>query len=173
MLIISGTNRSNSKSIQLAELYKEIFQTTGINAEILNLEDIPADFIRSALYDNLGKSNEFNKLQMLVDKHDKVVIIVPEYNGSFPGILKTFIDGLKHPNSFRGKKGALVGISAGAQGGGLALSHLTDILNYMGMHILAIKPKLSSIDSNMKGNTLTNPIYLNKVREHVEEFIKF
>ena len=87
--------------------------------------------------------------------------------------MKTFIDGLRQPNSFRGKKGALVGISSGAQGGGLALSHLTDILNYMGMHILAIKPKLSNIESNMTGNTLSNPIYLKKISKQIEEFIKF
>ena len=40
------------------------------------------------------------------------------------------------------KKAALVGISSGVQGAGLALSHLTDIFNYCGMHVLAQKPKL-------------------------------
>ena len=69
MLIIIGTNRSQSKSRQLAETYKEIFHTTGILAEILNLEDLPIDFIHSALYDKLGQSEEFNKLQKIVDRH--------------------------------------------------------------------------------------------------------
>ena len=40
----------------------------------------------------------------------KFVIIVPEYNGSFPGVLKTFFDGLKFPSTFTDKNCALVGI---------------------------------------------------------------
>jgi len=173
MLIIIGTNREKSKSRHLADFYNETFQEKGINTEILDLADLPVDFTHTALYDNVGKSDGFNKLQEKVDRHEKMVFIVPEYNGSFPGVLKTFFDGLRHPNSFRGKKGALTGISAGAQGGGLALSHLTDILNYMGMHILAIKPKLSNIDAFITGKTLSNPTYIEKVEKQVEEFLKF
>ena len=70
---------------------------------------------------------------------DKFVFVVPEYNGSFPGVFKAFVDGLKYPASFKDKKCALVGISSGTQGGALALSHLTDIFNYLGMNVLALK----------------------------------
>ena len=173
MLIIIGTNRKNSKSSFLADYYRKILQEKGIDSDILDLADLPVDFSQTALYDNLGKNDEFNKLQDKINRHDKMIFIVPEYNGSFPGILKTFFDGLRHPNSFHGKKGALTGISAGAQGGGLALSHLTDILNYMGMHILAIKPKLSNIESNMTGANLSNPMYLKRINAQIDEFIKF
>ena len=84
-----------------------------------------------------------------------------EYNGSFPGVLKTFIDGLAFPDTFEPKKCALVGLLSGVQGGGLALSHLTDIFNYCGMYVLALKPKLAQISQNidMEKEIVTNELY--------------
>ena len=66
----------------------------------------------------------------------KLVIIVPEYNASFPGVLKAFIDGLTYPGGIQGKKAALVGLSGGGQGGLLAMTHLTDVLMYLGTTVL-------------------------------------
>ena len=104
----------------------------------------------------------------------KYVFIVPEYNGSFPGVLKTFIDGLEYPNTFKNKKCALVGLSSGVQGGGLALSHLTDIFNYCGMNVLALKPKLARIEAHIDGDfQITNNLYMQLLKEQAEKFIEF
>ena len=84
--------------------------------------------------------------QNQIDQCEKFVFITPEYNGSFPGVLKAFIDGMRFPGTFEGKKCALVGISAGTQGGALAMSHLTDIFNYLGMTVLANKPRLPLLE---------------------------
>ena len=43
-------------------------------------------------------------------------IITPEYNGSFPGVLKYFIDMLKFPESFVEKPVAFTGEAAGLWG---------------------------------------------------------
>ena len=138
--IISGTNRFDSISSLVADYYKQILDKKGEENQILDLSTLPKDFIYSALYENTGKNEAFNAFQAVIDISDKLVFVVPEYNSSFPGVLKAFIDGLRFPSSFSGKKGALVGISSGAQGAGLALSHLTDILHYLGMHIMPLKP---------------------------------
>ena len=42
-----------------------------------------------------------------MSQSEKFVFIVPEYNGSFPGVLKTFIDGLAFPDTFEQKKNVL------------------------------------------------------------------
>src|SRR5687767_5155084 len=126
--IISGTNRPNSNARLISDIYASLLQHRAIPHQILDLTDVPTDFITTALYGNSGKNPEFNKLIGLIENSEKIIFVVPEYNGSFPGILKTFIDGLSYPNSFRNKKAALVGISTGTQGGALALSHLTDVL---------------------------------------------
>lgn len=104
----------------------------------------------------------------------KYVFIVPEYNGSFPGVLKAFIDGLEYPGTFKNKKAALVGVSSGVQGAGLALSHLTDILNYCGTHVLALKPKLSRIEANLDEHySLTNQSYKDLLSKQAEMLVKF
>ncbi|PRY86694.1 NADPH-dependent FMN reductase [Mongoliibacter ruber] len=171
--IIVGTNRKNSLSHKLALIYQINLKKLNIDAEILNLQDLPDDFVFSALYENNGKNDLFNGFHQKVKEGSKFVFIVPEYNGSFPGILKSFIDGMTYPNAFRNKKCALVGLSSGIGGGGIALSHLTDIFHYLGMHVLALKPKLAKIEDNMSDNLLTNRLYMELLQSQAEMLIDF
>ena len=171
--LISGTNRPESNSKAITDVYAALLSEHGQTYQILDLAELPADFTVSALYDNVGKNEQFNRLSSMIATSDKFVFVVPEYNSSFPGVLKAFIDGLAYPNTFRDKKGALIGISSGMQGSGLALSHLTDILNYLGMHTMALKPKLAHIEKNFDGTNITNKLYQELLEQHVEQFIKF
>lgn len=171
--IISGTNRIDSVSSQIAIYYQKILLKKGAESKILDLATLPSDFIHSALYENSGLNTAFNAFQEAIDKSEKIVFIIPEYNNSFPGVLKAFIDGLRFPGSFEGKKGALVGISSGTQGASLALSHFTDILNYLGMHVMPLKPKLSRIEKNMEENLLTNNLYLDLLDQQANQLLKF
>ncbi|MEM6362639.1 MAG: NAD(P)H-dependent oxidoreductase, partial [Bacteroidota bacterium] len=151
IVIVCGTNRNDSVSMEIAGIYKSLLEELGQAAVIIDLKDLPSDFTTSALYENSGKNEKFNEFRELMSEAKKFVFVVPEYNGSFPGVLKAFIDGLKFPDTFTDKKCALVGVSSGVQGAGLALSHLTDIFNYCGTNVLALKPKLAQIDRHLEG----------------------
>jgi chromate reductase len=171
--IICGTNRSDSVSFQISKLYQKLLLKHNCESELIDLTDLPNDFAFTALYENSGKNKEFNHFRELMFESQKFVFIVPEYNGSFPGVLKTFIDGLRFPDTFRNKKCALVGISSGIQGAGLALSHLTDIFHYCGMEVLSLKPKLSHIDKNLKEGDFVNDLYKALLEEQVEKLLGF
>lgn len=171
--IIVTTNRKNSVSKIIAGFYQQLFTAKGVSSEILELEHLPIDFISSALYANNGKNAAYNAFHAKVAEGTKYVFVVPEYNGSFPGILKAFIDGMTYPNTFLNKKCALVGISSGIGGGGIAMSHLTDIFHYLGMHVLALKPKLAKIEQNMSGGLLTNKLYTDLIETQVDQLIDF
>jgi len=171
--IIVGTNRKNSVSKVIAHTYQSILKERGVESEILELEDLPIDFIGTAMYENNGKNEAYNSFHDKIAEGKKFIFIVPEYNGSFPGILKSFIDGMTYPNSFRNKKCALVGISSGVGGGGIALSHLTDIFHYLGMHVLALKPKLAKIEQNMSDNLLTNRLYVDLLQTQADQLLEF
>ncbi len=173
IIIICSTNRNDSVSYQIAQLYSNILTEKECPNEVIDLSDLPNDFAFSALYEQAGKNKDFNHFRELMAESKKFVFIVPEYNGSFPGVLKTFIDGLKFPDSFRGKKSALVGISSGIQGAGLALSHLTDIFHYCGMEVLSIKPKFSHIEKNFDGEKITNALYLDLLNEQADRILAF
>ena len=171
--IISGTNRSAAKSPLVAKLYVEILKDLGAEAEVLDLRDLPRDFVFSALYENAGSNEAFNSFRKKMVLGSKFVFIVPEYNGSFPGVLKAFIDGLEYPYSFRDKKCALLGLSSGDQGGGPALSHLTDIFNYCGMHVMAWRLRLAHIDRSFENGMLVNEKHLEAIRAQAKQFIDF
>ena len=171
--IVVGTNRKNSVSRQVANYYKNILDAKGQESQIIDLVDLPGDFVGTALYENNGKNETFNAIREQVQSADKLVFVVPEYNGSFPGILKTFIDGLKYPEGVRDKKAALIGVSSGVQGGVFAMSHLTDIFNYLGMSVLAIKPKLAGIEKNFSEGKITNDLYNKLLNDQADRLISF
>jgi chromate reductase, NAD(P)H dehydrogenase (quinone) len=171
--IIIGTNRPNSKSKVVGEYYQKLLSNIGENSEILDLADLPNDFIFSALYENSGKNELFNELKSKIDNANKFVFIVPEYNGSFPGVLKAFIDGLSFPGSFIHKKAALVGISSGVQGGSIALSHLTDIFHYLGLNVLAQKVKIPFMSKNFVDGQVVDPLIKSLIEDQAKLIAKF
>ena len=172
--IISGTNRPGAVTYKVAQHYQGLLNDLGAENEIIDLAELPDDFIASALYHNGGKNASFNPIRAKMKETEKFVFVTPEYNGSFPGILKTFIDGLEFPTTFTGKKAALVGVSSGIQGAVLAMSHLTDIFNYCGTTVLAQKPKLAGIGNHMNdAGEITNELYLQLLQDQAKAFVAF
>ena len=171
--ILVCTNRENSLSEEIAYYYQKLLLQKKQESNIISLKNLPEDFTVSALYNNAGKNPVFNLLRDEITKADKIVMIVPEYNGSFPGVLKAFIDGLPYPNSFLDKKIALVGLSAGVQGGALALSHLGDIFAYLNANVLGTRVKLMQIQKFFKDNVVTNDLYNQLLNEQIDKFIAF
>ena len=171
--LVVGTNRPNSASKSFARYYQGYLQGLQQHAEILDLADLPKDFAFSALYKNSGKNEVFNTFQTRIDAAEKFIFIVPEYNHSFPGVLKTFLDGLRYPDTFHGKKVALVGLSAGVIGNAVGLSHLNDILSYMGADVLGLRLKLGQFYLHFTENTLTNPVYHQFLEKQAAQFIRW
>ena len=60
--IVCGTNRKNSITRKVVSFYEEILQSRGQETSVINLEDLPDDFISTALYENVGKNAAFNFL---------------------------------------------------------------------------------------------------------------
>jgi NAD(P)H-dependent FMN reductase len=172
--IIVGTNRPDAISRKLAEQYAGILlQKFHQPSQILDLRELPVDFISTALYEHTGKNEAFNAVSDLISHSEKIIFVLPEYNGSFPGVLKAFIDGLAYPKTFRNKKAAMVAISNGTQGGLLAMSHLTDIFNYLGMHVLANKVRIPQIQNHFSEGKVVTPFYLELLEAQAEQFLSF
>ena len=171
--VVAATNRKNSLSAQVADYYAKRLQEHGCNSQVLKLTALPADFTVSALYENKGQHPEFHKLQEMMTAAQKYVFIVPEYNGSFPGVFKAFIDGLKFPDTFSGKRCAMVGVSKGIQGSVLALSHLTDIFHHLKMNVYPLKLKLANIRDSQLTTVLANAQYVSLLEEQVTGIIQY
>ena len=141
--IISGTNRQNNETIRVSNYYSKKLTEKGIANQVLDLSTLPADFIYNGLY---GKKNDtfFDLVDKYVLNIDKLVIISPEYNGSFPGVLKCFIEGWD-PKRTAEKWVALVGVAAGRQGNSRGMDDLTNVLNYLQINVVPVKIPISQI----------------------------
>ena len=174
ILVVATTNRPNSLTQVVASHYIKLLLQQGSHATLLSLVDLPADFTQSALYANQGKNEQFNQLAEQINIAHKFVFIVPQYNGSFPGVFKTFIDGLTEPRRiFANKKCALVGLSKGFQGAIIALSHLADICMYLGMIVYPLQPKLHSIIEPNLAAVGSHLAYLPLLQKQATGFIHF
>ncbi|GAC1377428.1 MAG: hypothetical protein NVS3B25_33010 [Hymenobacter sp.] len=172
--LLAGTNRPNSRARRIATYYAALLTELGAESQLLDLAELPSDFISSALYERVGTNPAFNRLATLLDAGQKLVIISPEYNGSFPGVLKAFIDGLPYPGGIWGKKAALVGLSNGGQGGLLAMTHLTDILMYLGTAVLPQRVRLPFIGKDLnEQNGLNLDLSRQLLREQAEALLAF
>lgn len=171
--IVIGTNRKEALSAKVAAIYQQILHEKNAECQLINLRDLPPDFTVSALYENNGQDPVFNRFRNAFKESDKFVFIIPEYNGSFPGVLKAFIDGMDYPSGLQEKKCALVGVSSGVQGASIALSHFTDVLHYLGMHVLALKVKMGEINRFLNENQLTHKVYNEMLRTQADQLIKF
>ena len=170
--IISATNRPNSNSLKIAQLYSQLMEKRGIKSKILSLEQVPVDIAFNELFSN--RSEEFQKLlDTYIIPSQKYVIIAPEYNGSFPGIFKVFIDAM-HPELIREKKVALIGVSNGRAGTLRGLDHLTGILHHLGVFVHPNKLPISSVLTLLdeQGN-ITDENTIKALENHVLGFVKW
>lgn len=128
ILIIAGTNRADSMSSKMAEKLSKQYQENGANVDVIDLVDLPSDIFVSSIYKE--KPASFQPLQERVLAANGIVFIVPEYNGSFPGILKYFIDLWQYPASFQNRCVSYVGLSAGPWGALRAVEALQGVFGY-------------------------------------------
>lgn len=170
--IISGTNREGSNTLKLAEYYHRQLSEKGFDSEILSLCELPDDLIKSDLY---GKRSEaFQSIQEKISASSKFIFVIPEYNGSFPGVLKTFIDACSFPESFFGKKAALVGLSSGKYGNIRGIDHFTGICHYINMHVLPLRIHIPNIRKEFDENgNLFNEDTMKFTNQQIERFIEF
>ena len=77
-VIISGTNRDGSVSRKLATIYYNLLKDKGIDSQIIDLCDLPKDYLNSALYEKNGLNEIFNGQRETMLKASKFVFIVPE-----------------------------------------------------------------------------------------------
>lgn len=170
--IIAGTNRPNSTTLKVAKYYQKTLAAKGLNADLLSLTELPDTLIATDLY---GKRSEaFARIQQRITATDKFLFIIPEYNGSFPGVLKTFIDACTFPESFYDKKAALVGISSGRYGNIRGVEHFTGICNYIHLHVMPLKIHITSVKNELDdAGNLINADTIAFTGEQMDKFLRF
>lgn len=142
-----------------------------INGTITGINYKYAILVQELLSKNKIGSNIYSCLNqdlIDIDNYEKIIFIVPEWNGSYPGQVKIFIDNQGHPNKFQDKKTSIIGISGGWTGNQIGVSHLRDVLEYIGSNVSRLKVYIPSDKLN-----ITNSEYITRLEEFVNNFIEF
>ncbi len=163
MTIISGTDRPGSNTLKIAKIYQQVLAEKGITAQLLSLEE----------HDISLKNGSFATMQeQFLVPAEKYVIVMPEYNGSFPGILKWLIDKSDIKRSWWNKKALLVGVSTGRAGNLRGMEHLTGSLLHMKMLVHPNRLPISVVDKILDADgQMTDAGALKAIETQVDEFV--
>jgi NAD(P)H-dependent FMN reductase len=127
ILVVQGTSRPGRQSIKASEsllhLGEEFSQVK------MKLAD-PAE-IKLPL-DGQRKEGQDQTYHQLLSWAEGIIIVVPEYNHSFPGSLKRLLD--SEYAAYQDKPVGLVGVSAGHWGGVRAIESLIPVLRTLGLN---------------------------------------
>ena len=163
--VISSTNRSDSMTLRTANLYYKLLSGQTKNVKLLSLEN---KNVWERGPEMITLENEY------LIPAQKFIFIMPEYNASFPGILKLMLDNSDIKKCWWHKKAALVGISDGRAGNLRGVEHMTSILHYMKVNVLYNKLLLSRINEEIDSEgTLLKPETEAIIKQQIEDFLSF
>ncbi len=163
--IISGTNRVGSNTLKVAKEYQRILKEKGVEAKLLSLEGLNL----------LIRDDAFQKIENdFIIPGNKLLFILPEYNGSFPGVLKLLFDTSKPHSIWWHKKALLTGVSTGRAGNLRGMDHLSGILNYLKITVHPCQLPVSIVDTLMdKDGRFTDENTLMAIQQQLDAFIEW
>ncbi len=163
--IIAGTNRKGSNSKKVALQYQKILTEKNIESKLLALEDVSI-YERTIEFETI--ENNFLKVA------DKFIFVIPEYNGSYPGVLKLLLDNSDVNKVWPNKKALLVGVASGRAGNLRGMEHFTGALMHIKMLVHHNRLPISSITNLLnEAGEITDAGILKTINIQLDEFVEF
>ena len=160
IIVIPGSSRNGSFNARLAKVIANQLNASSAEATAISLADYPMPILNQDDEAKSGAPENAKKLASLIGDHQGVVLVNPEYNGSFSGLMKNTLDWLSRDvgvKVFQNRAFALAACSPGMLGGIRVLSHARDNLVSVGAD--TITPQLAVGSANNAFNdddTLAN-----------------
>ncbi len=124
--VIIGTPRQGRLTEPAANfVFGEVSKRSDIETELIDIRKIP---IRM---DDAGEALKDSEFSVTVDRADGLILVVPEYNHSFPGLLKHVLD--TNLKEYIHKAVGVCGVSAGPFGGARMIQSLLPVLRELGL----------------------------------------
>ena len=138
LLVFAGSTRSGSWNRKLATVTAALAEAAGADVTHLELGDFDVPMYNADL-EAQGTPADVMRLKELTAAHPAWIICTPEYNASYPALLKNTLDWISSPvkgdpawsDGFQSTRGKVVGVlsaSPGALGGLRSQSHLVPLL---------------------------------------------
>ncbi|HEY5872103.1 MAG TPA: NAD(P)H-dependent oxidoreductase [Gaiellaceae bacterium] len=124
--VILGTPRQGRMSEHAARVVlDEVGKRPGVETELVDIATLPIPV------DDAGEAAKDPGFAELVNRADALVLVVPEYNHGYPGLLKHVLD--TNLKEYIHKAVGVVGVSAGVFGGARAIQNVIPVLRELGL----------------------------------------
>jgi len=168
--VISGTNRINSNSLIISKACCDELNKLGVESKLFCLSQLPHNFMK-VMYSY--KDNTYNNIiKKNISTSNKYIFVIAEYNGSYPGILKAFIDSIQ-AKEFENKKACIIGVSTGYAGALRPLDHFTDVLHHLKTEVMSHKLKLSKVYNNINAKKEVDDELRAKLLYSISKFVEY
>ena len=169
--ILSGTNRPQSRSLEVSKIVQKMYKDIGQDSKIVPLCELPLSELSGSHYAEEKPKAISDRIDELMQA-EGLVVICPEYNGSMPGALKYFIDHWKYPESFEHRPVCFIGLG-GMFGGLRPVEHLQQIFGYRNAFIYPDRIFLINVWGELKDGEITNDITRDLMEKQAQGFCRF
>ncbi len=124
--VILGTTRKGRASENVAKfVLGEVQKREGVESELIDIQSLrlPSD--------DAGEAIKEAKFSATIGRADGLILIVPEYNHGYPGLLKHVLD--TNLKEYIHKAVGVCGVSAGGFGGVRVIENLLPVLRELGL----------------------------------------
>jgi NAD(P)H-dependent FMN reductase len=124
--VVLGTVRKGRMSLHAARLMaQELGKRRGVETELIDICDVPMPT------DDADEAIKDPGFSAKMDRADALVIVSPEYNHGYPGLLKHVLDSCL--KEYIHKAVGIAGVSAGPFGGVRAIQGLLPVMRELGL----------------------------------------
>jgi len=171
VLVILGSVRRGRMSERVATfVMNRLAATPDVQAELVDLAvlDLPI------MEERLGKIDPspagVPELGAKIQAADALIIVSPEYNHGYPGVLKNALDYFYA--QYKRTPVALVTVSNGGHGGVNAWAQLVTVLTHMGAIVLPVTVAVSHVEKSFspEGEAL-EPVYVKRTDGLISELV--
>jgi NAD(P)H-dependent FMN reductase len=163
--VLLGTVRKRCQSRNAANLVlQELRGRTGVETELIDITKLPLPT------DDAGEAIKDPGFSARMDRADALVIISPEYNHGYPGLLKHVLDSCL--KEYIHKAAGIVGVSAGPFGGARVIEHLLPVLRELGLVTIFSDVNFSNVQHVFAADgKLLDDAYIRRIDKFLNELI--
>ena len=163
--VILGTTRKGRMSAPAAQfVYGQLQKRDGITTELIDIArlNLPVD--------DAGETIRDPGFSASMERSDAVVIVTPEYNHSFPGLLKHVLDSCL--KEYIHKAAGIVGVSAGPFGGARVIENFLPVLRELGLVCIFWDVDFGLVQKAFDASgQLIDPSYIRRTDKFLDELV--
>lgn len=177
IVVVQGTNRQDNATRVFTNWMVEHIKASGEEVELIDLQLLPSSVLDPSMYSSKSSDPFIVDAETKLKASKRWVMVFPEYNGSFPGVLKLFIDAVSvrdYKGIFKGSAAALIGTATGRSGNLRGLDHFSSVLSHTGAFVMPQALPISQINKLMdEQGRLTDAATERQLADYLTRFRAF